>query len=374
MTIAPTTDGDAVGSVTTGQASAGIDDEQAKRTLLLVVGSGRSGTSVFAGLLSRLRFHIPQPEVVPDETNPRGFGEPQWVVEFHTRMLRQAKVQVTDARPAAWALAGKASYAQKDRDTLRKWLAGEFSKSDNVLVKDPRLLWFVPLWRACGQDLGAKVRFVTMLREPAEVVKSKETWYDQMSNPANRLAGWVNTMLYTERATRDDKRAYVLFGDLLADWTKSVSQAGDVLDLDVLHTCTTKEMREADALIEPKLVRSKASLDDLPVPADLRTFADRVWAELLVLADPEGDVAAAQGRLDQIREDYIEYYDLIESVAYSSILAAHRYGVRRAMRRTQEQDAALLMKVVRKVPQSWRDVIPLKVRRKILGTVRSLIN
>lgn len=374
MTIAPTTDDDAVDPVTTGLASAGFDDAQAKRTLLLVVGSGRSGTSVFAGLLSRLRFSIPQPEVVPDETNPKGFGEPQWVVEFHTRLLRQAKVQVTDARPGAWALAGKQSYAQKDRDTLRKWLASEFSKSDNVLIKDPRLLWFVPLWRACGQDLGAKVRFVTMLREPAEVVKSKETWYDQMSNPANRLAGWVNTMLYTERATRDDKRAYVLFGDLLTDWTLSVARAGEALDLDVLHQCSTQEMREADAVIDTTLHRSKATLDDLPAPEDLRVFARRVWAELMVLADQEGDHAVAQQRLDEIREDYIAYYDMVEAVAYSSIMAAHRYGLRRAMRRTQEQDAATMMRLIRKIPASWRDVIPLRVRRKILGAVRSLVN
>ena len=79
-------------------------------------------------------------------------------------------------------------------------------------------------------------------------------------------------------------------------------------------------------------------------------------------------------RLDEIREDYIEYYEQIEAVGYSSILAAHRYGLRRALRRTQEQDAALMMRAVRKIPPSWRDMIPLSVRRRILRTVRSIIN
>jgi hypothetical protein len=65
---------------------------------------------------------------------------------------------------------------------------------------------------------------------------------------------------------------------------------------------------------------------------------------------------------------------LVEAVAYSSIMAAHRYGLRRAMRRTQEQDAATMMRLIRKIPASWRDVIPLRVRRKILGAVRSLVN
>ena len=28
-------------------------------------------------------FHLPQPEVKANDTNPRGFGEPRWVVDFH---------------------------------------------------------------------------------------------------------------------------------------------------------------------------------------------------------------------------------------------------------------------------------------------------
>ena len=38
------------------------------RTLVLVVGSGRSGTSLFTGIMQRLGFHVPQPEVGADPT------------------------------------------------------------------------------------------------------------------------------------------------------------------------------------------------------------------------------------------------------------------------------------------------------------------
>ena len=43
-------------------------------------------------MLGQLGFHIPQPEVKADDTNPRGFGEPRWVVDFHTRLLRELRV------------------------------------------------------------------------------------------------------------------------------------------------------------------------------------------------------------------------------------------------------------------------------------------
>lgn len=354
----------AVGTV----AAAGITaDVSTGRTLLLVVGSGRSGTSVFASLLPRLRFSVPQPEVAADQSNPRGFGEPQWVVDFHTELLREARVQTTDARPGAWAMAGQRCYDQPSRDVLRRWLAREFTMSDNVLIKDPRLLWFVPLWRHVGQDLGAQVRFVTMLRHPAEVVRSKETWYEGTSNPANRLAGWVNTMLYTERATRHDRRAFVGLNDLLADWTLSVARAGDALGLHVLHQCSTQEMREASAVIEPTLHRSKATLEDFAVPEDLRGFARRVWDELLVLAAADTtDPAAAYRRLDQIRGEYIVWYEQIEAVAYSSIVAAHRH----CMRRARQEPATGLSRVIQLVPPSWRDAVPIAWRRKVLQVIR----
>ncbi len=71
------------------------------RRLVLVTGPGRSGTSTVTGSLKRLGLHVPQPEVPADETNPRGFYEPQWVVDFHKSLLNPIPVRAMDARPQA---------------------------------------------------------------------------------------------------------------------------------------------------------------------------------------------------------------------------------------------------------------------------------
>src|SRR6202012_2167389 len=141
-------------------------------TLVLVAGSGRSGTSLMSGSLQRLGFHVPQPEVPADETNPKGFGESQWVVDFHTRLLQQAGVQTSDARPAAWALTAEVGMDRDVTAALRTWLGGQFALAPDVLVKDPRLSWFLPLWRRCAAELGVEAKIVTMLRHPAAVVAS----------------------------------------------------------------------------------------------------------------------------------------------------------------------------------------------------------
>ena len=62
------------------------------RRALLVSGAGRSGTSTVAGSLALLGLYIPQPEVEADSTNPRGFFESRWVVDFHKRQLDRSPV------------------------------------------------------------------------------------------------------------------------------------------------------------------------------------------------------------------------------------------------------------------------------------------
>ena len=69
------------------------------RSLILVAGSGRSGTSLFTGIVQRLGYAVPQPEVPADDTNPRGFGESQWVVDFHTQAA-PARRRAGRRRPA----------------------------------------------------------------------------------------------------------------------------------------------------------------------------------------------------------------------------------------------------------------------------------
>ena len=68
------------------------------KRLVLVAGVGRSGTSLFTTPVSR-RVPRPAARVVADPTNPKGFGEPPWVVDFHGRQLRSRRVSVWDCRP-----------------------------------------------------------------------------------------------------------------------------------------------------------------------------------------------------------------------------------------------------------------------------------
>jgi hypothetical protein len=329
----------------------------AQRSLVIVAGSGRSGTSLFSGILQRLGFHVPQPEVPADATNPRGFAESQWVVDFHTRLLRAARVQVSDARPAAWALTAEAALDDPVRSELRRWLARQFGDADALIVKDPRLSWFLPLWRSCAQELGVAPRFVTMLRHPAAVVDSKQRWYGDWQGDVARTAGWVQQTLYTERATRDSPRVFVHYEDLLEDWPRVVVRVGDALDLAVIRDAPATAMRDVHGFVDRTLSRSRAEWDDgMKIPAALRGQADEVWELVSSLAsDPGVDVAP---RLDALRAAYVDLYAEAEAIAQSSIAAAAKG---RAPAPAARMPAPAL-RIVRRVPPRYRHSVPLAWR------------
>ena len=290
-----------------------------RRQLLLVAGSGRSGTSLVTGLAARLGFAIPLPEVTADESNPRGFGEPRWAVDFHTALLRQLNMAPEDGRPEAWPLAGSAGDLAGPRARLTAWLADELGRADRVVVKDPRLTWFVSLWSAVARDLGAEVSVLTMLRHPAESVRSRQLAYGSGSSSTTRTASWLNMMLGLEAEVRGMRRAVVAYTDLLADWRSALSAAEGPLGLDLVGGRPAAELDAAGTLVDASLRRAEADWETLGLAAPVRDLAERAYAAL------SGLVGAGPGQtevLDALRAEYAELYGWAADLSRSRVRAA----------------------------------------------------
>lgn len=313
--LEPLTDEDLAMAATPGPA-------EAERNIILVAGSGRSGTSLMSGILKHMGLHVPEPEVTADPTNPRGFGEPQWVVDFHETLLERTSVQLADARPGAWFDAGRASVQEVNRSQLSEWLQHQFETCDSLVIKDPRISWFLGMWRVAAVRADATTATITMLRPPPEVVGSKNTYYGGRGGDISRLAGWTNVMLCTERVTRGSRRSFVRYEDLLSDWTRTVVRVGAELDIAQIGLAGTAKMQEIHAFVDPNLRRVRATWDDLLVPANLREVAEAAWEQLNLLAEPDGETAEVHQTLDELRRAYGAIYADAEAMANSSVVAA----------------------------------------------------
>ena len=317
------------------------------KRIVLVVGVGRSGTSLLAGVLGQLGFHISQPEVVADDTNPRGFGEPRWVVDFHTRLMRKLRVIVFDARPVAFEKTAAVAQDAEAGSELRAWLSGELAQSDDVVVKDPRVGWFLGLWQRACADAGARTTQITMLRHPAEILTSARKSYGTWQSDASRAAAWLNVMLETERVTRGTARTYIRYEDLLQDWRGQIGRAGRTLDLPLLTEIPEERAAAVDGFVDPSLHRARAGWDELEVPESVRELCERVYGLFLALAGPEVTPEYSYAQLEQAHEQYRKLYGEAEAIAQPSATAVRP-------RKKQQPPPTLRVKVARRIPKPVR--------------------
>ena len=297
------------------------------KRLLLVTGSGRSGTSSVAGTLKRLGMHIPQPEVETDERNPLGYYEPLWSAEFHKEWLEGIAVRTIDTRPHAGEVA-MATVTPEREETLRAWVDGELAaRSDGevVLVKETRAYWVYPLWERVAAATGAELMSLTMLRHPTQVVRSRDTAYLSGQSDELRLqretanvAAWMNSVFVTERASRGNPRAFVPYYDLVGDWRAAITRAAGQLGLDVGDLSAPHPV---DDFITPTLNRSSDAWDGLHVPDDLKQLAEQTWAAANALVVDPAD-ATARAELDGLREQYAAMYAAAAAIASDEKVAA----------------------------------------------------
>jgi len=365
----------------TGQQAGPPDPADYPRKVLFVAGAGRSGTSTLAVLLQILGLHVPRPEVAADASNPKGFGEPRWVVDQHDRLLAEAGVAVGDARPQAWFETGRLAAREDERARVASWLAGHLAEDRELVVKDPRLSWFLGLWRIGAERARAAPVFATMLRPPAEVAGSRERYYNNRLGAAHLTASWVNMLLHTELATRDSTRVFVRYADLLDDWVRTTRHIGETLGLQHVLDARSEAIRDGHRFIDPSLRRITATLDDLALPAALREITAETWTELNELAEPGGDTADRRGTLDQLLDAYIELYAEAEAISRSSVVAAAARAGGAAgppggtvdRPRADPGDDGRGRSLADRIPHAWRAKVPPSVRqgvRRALGRAR----
>ena len=98
---------------------------------------------------------------------------------------------------------------------LRRGLAAAFGDAPCFVLKDPRVCRLVPLYRWLLGEMGADVRVVLALRDPAAVAASLHRRNQLSAGYAGLL--WASHMLAAERDTRDLPRIAVDYDDLVAN-------------------------------------------------------------------------------------------------------------------------------------------------------------
>lgn len=145
----------------------------------VVLGCGRSGTSLAAGLLAEAGYDLGPRLLPPDPSNPKGFFESRTVNALNERLLAPLTDGKTAGDPGSgaarplrdgerWLAALAPDVAIPPAPALAPELEAAAGGGGPVARKDPRFVWTLPAW---DDVLPGAVR-VCVFREPLRTARS----------------------------------------------------------------------------------------------------------------------------------------------------------------------------------------------------------
>lgn len=146
-----------------------IAEQHAKR-VIIVLGPGRSGTSLLMQALGAMGMRLSEKMIPGSASNPGGFFEDSEIVDVHKELLESLSAHPALPLPDDWLGSGP---AQKAKRRLKEILDERMAESETIWgFKDPRTVSFLPLWIRILNEPGVVPVFILAMRNPAHVVTS----------------------------------------------------------------------------------------------------------------------------------------------------------------------------------------------------------
>ncbi len=258
----------------------------------------RSGTSALTRMISLLGAALPKKPLGAGRGNETGHWEPARLMALHREMLKSVGSNWDDFRafdPADLPAARAAHF----RGQIARIVLEEYGEAPFIVLKEPRICRFTPLYIEILENLGYEVKFVHVTRNPLAVAASLRKRNEIL--PAFTHLIWLRHVLDAEAATRGRPRVFVSYENYLADWREATDRVKSLLEIDL------SQQQEAE-----KLIGSFISKRHMHHASDVATLmADEsaphwlkdAYAGVTALeANPED--AQALATLDAVREAF----------------------------------------------------------------------
>jgi len=147
----------------------------AERSVIVVLGMDRSGTSLCTQILHLLGMELSEDLIWPDPYNGKGYFESNALYECNDGVLRALDSHWDEIRtlrplsPAWWRLPAARETEQKLSELVR----ANLERFTGIWgFKDPRTAGLLPLWRRVFRNCGVRPIYVMTVRHPVAVAAS----------------------------------------------------------------------------------------------------------------------------------------------------------------------------------------------------------
>ena len=276
-----------------------VDAEGLNKTLVVVLGMHRSGTSSAAGALVRLGAAAPQHLIAPNADNERGYWESPVIVDLNGAILAAGGSDWKDWRKFDLNKIG-ALKANALRARAKEALAEEFGDVGFAVMKDPRMCRLMPFWGPVFADAKWSVRALLPIRSPLEVGQS--LYCRDGLSPAYGCLLWLRHVLDAELETRGMARAVLDWPQFLGDRRRALTRVSEQWGL-MWPYLYEDGLAEVDEFVSADLRHQRASEADLQTHPAVNDLVRRTYTAMIDLVRDSGDSCVLK-KLDDLRAGF----------------------------------------------------------------------
>jgi hypothetical protein len=285
--------------VSGGSGEATTLEQYPRRTLLLILGMHRSGTSAYTNTFALLGAALPRSLMSGSISNEKGHFESSRLFLEHDKMLAEIGSQWYDWNALSEDFF-KSTLARTFAARFAEIVREEYEDAELIVVKDPRICRFVPIWREVATLLDATIKVVTPFRNPMEVASSLKK-RDNLAIQESLLV-WTRHVLDAEFWTRDLPRAFIAYEALLGDWRSVVDQCSREIGL-AFPRRSPKAERQVDIYLDRGLRRNMFGDNEFLSHSNIPDWTQDAYVSLKKLQTDSRNQEVLR-KLDRVRADF----------------------------------------------------------------------
>jgi len=277
-------------------------NEQAplKKTVAVVLGMHRSGTSAMAGVLAGLGVNFGSVNNLIgalSEVNAKGFWEHREIVMLNEELLTALGSSWDDVRgidPKLFKLAGVCEIKENIKTVLRR----DFLNLPLWGLKDPRLCKLLPVWLDIFKEIDVTPQFFIVYRHPVEVARSLEKRDGLLLEKAYAL--WLSYVFPSELFSRGFPRTFIAYDCLLDNWRSTMKRA--LSELYLFLDNDFNNFHSIDSFLSPELRHMVSNQESLKGHGS--EWVQAVYERLLAYSKRTSDDMTIMEDIDQIRKNF----------------------------------------------------------------------
>lgn len=257
--------------------------EPARSGVVVVLGAGRSGTSLLTRGVQSLGVDLGTRLRPGSGKNPTGFFEDRDLLALNQRLKRLLGVRGHSLRlieSQEWQAPAVQALQREAVDTVRR----RFGASPLWGFKYGRTLRFLPFWTGVFRDLGLAPRYVVALRNPLSVARSRARLHPERGRTTWTGLEWLVNVVPYFRELRGRPLVVVDFDTLVDEPAAQLQRVAAGLELPLGDAEQAAVGEFAQSFLRKGMRHSRFGLEDLRADAALPPLVTESYSWLYRLA------------------------------------------------------------------------------------------